>query len=221
MGIVCSGEPRHDQVEVGARAAHSGQDFRHQRERRLLLAGPQASRARSGNLCCLRSGLAGAGAVRTLARVISFPFTLLYLLLYATTVHAREPCAEVDPMKAIQVRRTRRSREAGAGGRPDAPARSRSRRWCASPPAASISSTSISASDCTRPTCRSRSAAKAAGMVEAVGPEVTEVAPGDRVAYAMARGSYAEYAVVPAGHAGEDSGPCRFCRPPRPPCCRA
>lgn len=37
-----------------------------------------------------------------------------------------------------------------------------------------------------------------AGTVEAVGPDVTEVAPGDRVAYAMARGSYAEYAVVPA-----------------------
>ena len=37
-----------------------------------------------------------------------------------------------------------------------------------------------------------------AGTVEAVGPEVTEVAPGDRVAYAMSRGSYAEYAVVPA-----------------------
>ena len=39
---------------------------------------------------------------------------------------------------------------------------------------------------------------EAAGTVEAVGAEVTEVAPGDRVAYAMARGSYAEYAVVPA-----------------------
>ena len=39
---------------------------------------------------------------------------------------------------------------------------------------------------------------EAAGTVEAVGPEVTEVAPGDRVAYVMARGSYAEYAVVPA-----------------------
>jgi NADPH2:quinone reductase len=39
---------------------------------------------------------------------------------------------------------------------------------------------------------------EAAGTVEAVGPEVTEVAPGDRVAYAMSRGSYAEYAVVPA-----------------------
>ena len=39
---------------------------------------------------------------------------------------------------------------------------------------------------------------EAAGIVEAVGPEVTEVAVGDRVVYAMARGSYAGYAVVPA-----------------------
>ncbi len=38
---------------------------------------------------------------------------------------------------------------------------------------------------------------EAAGVVESVGAEVTEVRPGDRVAYAMARGSYAEYAVVP------------------------
>ncbi|HKW98095.1 MAG TPA: quinone oxidoreductase [Bryobacteraceae bacterium] len=37
-----------------------------------------------------------------------------------------------------------------------------------------------------------------AGTVEAVGPDVTEVRPGDRVAYAMTRGSYAEYALVPA-----------------------
>jgi NADPH2:quinone reductase len=39
---------------------------------------------------------------------------------------------------------------------------------------------------------------EAAGFVEKIGPEVTEVAVGDRVAYAMARGSYAEYAVVAA-----------------------
>ena len=32
---------------------------------------------------------AGAGAVRTLARLFSFPFTLLYLLLYAAAVHVR------------------------------------------------------------------------------------------------------------------------------------
>jgi hypothetical protein len=37
----------------------------------------------------LRTGLAGSGAVRILARLFSFPFTFLYLLLYATTVHAR------------------------------------------------------------------------------------------------------------------------------------
>lgn len=36
-----------------------------------------------------------------------------------------------------------------------------------------------------------------AGTVEAIGPEVSEVAVGDRVAWAMQRGSYAEYAVVP------------------------
>jgi len=39
---------------------------------------------------------------------------------------------------------------------------------------------------------------EAAGVVEEVGKEVTEVRPGDRVAYAMARGSCAEHAVVPA-----------------------
>jgi NADPH:quinone reductase len=37
-----------------------------------------------------------------------------------------------------------------------------------------------------------------AGTVEAVSPDVTNLSLGDRVAYAMARGSYAEYAVVPA-----------------------
>ena len=39
---------------------------------------------------------------------------------------------------------------------------------------------------------------EAAGTVRAVGAGVTEVAVGDRVAYAMVLGSYAEYAAVPA-----------------------
>jgi NADPH2:quinone reductase len=39
---------------------------------------------------------------------------------------------------------------------------------------------------------------EAAGTVDAVGPHVTELKPGDRVAYAMQLGSYAEYAIVPA-----------------------
>jgi NADPH:quinone reductase len=37
-----------------------------------------------------------------------------------------------------------------------------------------------------------------AGSVEATGPGVTEVAVGDRVAWTMQRGSYAEYAAVPS-----------------------
>ena len=39
---------------------------------------------------------------------------------------------------------------------------------------------------------------EAAGTVEAVGPGVSELAPGDRVAYTGVMGSYAEKAVVPA-----------------------
>jgi len=39
---------------------------------------------------------------------------------------------------------------------------------------------------------------EAAGMVEAIGEKATEVAVGQRVAYAMVLGSYAEYAAVPA-----------------------
>ncbi len=36
-----------------------------------------------------RAGLAGAGAVRTIARFVLFPFMILYLVLYATVVHFR------------------------------------------------------------------------------------------------------------------------------------
>jgi NADPH2:quinone reductase len=39
---------------------------------------------------------------------------------------------------------------------------------------------------------------EAAGTVDAVGPSVTDVKPGDRVAYASVQGAYAEYAIVPA-----------------------
>jgi NADPH2:quinone reductase len=39
---------------------------------------------------------------------------------------------------------------------------------------------------------------EASGVVEAVGEGFSQLVPGDRVAYCMSRGSYAEYAVVPA-----------------------
>ena len=49
-----------------------------------------------------------------------------------------------------------------------------------------------------------------AGAVDAVGDGVTSVRPGDLVAYAMTRGSYAEYAIVPESSLAripEDSSP--------------
>ncbi len=39
---------------------------------------------------------------------------------------------------------------------------------------------------------------EAAGIVDAIGPDVTGVKPGDRIAYPLQQGTYAEYAVVPA-----------------------
>ena len=39
---------------------------------------------------------------------------------------------------------------------------------------------------------------EAAGVVDAVGPDVTTVKPGERVAYALSMGTYAEYALAPA-----------------------
>jgi NADPH2:quinone reductase len=39
---------------------------------------------------------------------------------------------------------------------------------------------------------------EAAGVVESIGPEVAGIAAGDRVAYAMATGAYAQFAIAPA-----------------------
>src|ERR687895_880840 len=39
---------------------------------------------------------------------------------------------------------------------------------------------------------------EAAGVVDAVGPDVSSVSEGDRVAYALQPASYAQYVVVPA-----------------------
>ncbi|MDQ6706715.1 MAG: hypothetical protein M3Z85_12150 [Acidobacteriota bacterium] len=41
------------------------------------------------NFMLYRMGLAGAGAVRTIARLLLFPFTLCFLILYASVVHLR------------------------------------------------------------------------------------------------------------------------------------
>jgi hypothetical protein len=88
VGIVCSGEPLMTKWKaalawqipakvfiINENADYFWLDLAHSRQlRRFVL---------------FRAGLAGAGAVRTLARAISFPFTLVYLLLYASVVHTR------------------------------------------------------------------------------------------------------------------------------------
>lgn len=45
------------------------------------------------HIVAVRTGLSGAGAVTTLARVVVFPFTLVYLLLFAAFVHLRRKVA--------------------------------------------------------------------------------------------------------------------------------
>jgi hypothetical protein len=88
MGVVCSGEPLMTKWKlalawrvpakvfiINENADYFWLDIGHLRQlKRFVL---------------FRAGLAGAGAVRTLARAVSFPITLSYLLLYATVVHAR------------------------------------------------------------------------------------------------------------------------------------
>ena len=88
MGIVCSGEPLMTkwkaaltwQVPAKVFVINENGDYfwldrRHLKPMRQFVL--------------LRAGLAEAGAARTLASLISFPFTLMYLLLYATAVHTR------------------------------------------------------------------------------------------------------------------------------------
>ena len=45
--------------------------------------------------CLVRMGLAGEGAIRTVGRLLIFPFSLLFLLLYAFVAHAGRIVREV------------------------------------------------------------------------------------------------------------------------------
>ena len=45
----------------------------------------------------VRAGLAGEGAIRTLARLCLFPFSVLFLVLYALAVHTRRALRTLTP----------------------------------------------------------------------------------------------------------------------------
>ena len=88
VGIVCSAEPIMTKWKWMLAARIPGKVF-------ILNENGDyfwLDRGHLGNIrhfILFRAGLTGAGAVRTLARLILFPFTLFYLILYAATVHLR------------------------------------------------------------------------------------------------------------------------------------
>lgn len=94
VGIVCSGEPLMTKWKlalalkvpakvfiINENADYFWLDLGHSKQLRSFVL--------------FRAGLAGAGAVRTLASAITFPFTLLYLLLYASVVHTRRALRKI------------------------------------------------------------------------------------------------------------------------------
>lgn len=88
LGIVCSAEPILFKWKVAIAARVPAKTF-------VLNENGDSfwlDRGHWSAICgfvAFRADLTGAGAVRTLARLAAFPFTLLYLLLYAATVHLR------------------------------------------------------------------------------------------------------------------------------------
>jgi hypothetical protein len=98
-GIVCSAEPimKKWKWALGARVPaklfvinENADFFWFDYDRRGVIA----------HFALLRSGLGGAGAVRTAARLAAFPFALVFLLAYAAAVHSRRA------LRLIAARRT-------------------------------------------------------------------------------------------------------------------
>ncbi len=88
VGIICSGEPIMTKWKWMLAARLPGKVFVLNENGDYFWL----DRGHLGNIrhfILFRAGLTGAGAVRTLARLVLFPFTLLYLILYALTVHLR------------------------------------------------------------------------------------------------------------------------------------
>jgi hypothetical protein len=88
LGVICSAEPIMTKWKWMLAARLSGKVF-------VLNENGDYFWMDHGHLANIRyfilfrAGLTGSGAVRTMARVVLFPFSLLYLILYAITVHLR------------------------------------------------------------------------------------------------------------------------------------
>lgn len=88
MGIICSGEPIMTKWKWALAAQVPAKVFViNENGDRFWLDRFHWRTVR--HFVLFRSGLSGAGAVGTLARIVFFPFTLSYLLLFAAAVHLK------------------------------------------------------------------------------------------------------------------------------------
>ena len=88
MGMVCSGEPIMTKWKWALAARLPAKVFAINENGDYFWLDRGHWRAIL-HFALFRAGLSGAGAARTLGRLLVFPFTLSYLLLYASTVHMR------------------------------------------------------------------------------------------------------------------------------------
>jgi hypothetical protein len=94
LGIVCSGEPLLTKWKWALALRLSAKVFIiNENGDYFPLDRKHSSNLR--RLMLVRADLGGAGAARTLAQILLFPFTLAYLLLYATAVHARRTLRKI------------------------------------------------------------------------------------------------------------------------------
>lgn len=88
IGIICSGEPVMTKWKW-ALAWHVPAKLFILNENGDYFWFDRAHAENIRHFVAFRAGLSGAGAVPAIARVLLFPFTLLYLVAYAAAVHAR------------------------------------------------------------------------------------------------------------------------------------
>jgi len=88
LGIICSGEPIMTRWKWALVASVPAKVFILNENGDYFWL-DRANWRTAVHFIAFRSGLSGAGAASTLARVIAFPFSLLYLLLFAAMVHLR------------------------------------------------------------------------------------------------------------------------------------
>jgi len=88
LGIICSGEPIMTKWKWMLAARIPAKVFILNENGDYFWL-DRGNAAMAAHFVLFRAGLSGAGAVRTIGRLLLFPLTLLYLILFAAAAHAR------------------------------------------------------------------------------------------------------------------------------------